>query len=238
MAQSPFEKVRSLVERRKLFESLLQEQSEILCKGEDDSLFHFKPTVLAGDSVMEGWFSAIEKNPVADTQILGNFTVGSEKYFFHAPLKVSGDEGSFEVSCDVFKLQRRASLRLQIPASFGMYLAITEFQGKNIYTIAQIADISAGGARIFFSDAHSTTTASGTSKDPGLRAGDQFKCVLRTNSKRNLDLSAIVKHSQKSVYHEEIIEQFGIEFTDLTPLLQNRLLGMTMDLQQRLVKEV
>lgn len=235
MARSPFEKVRSLVERRKLFETLLNERSDILCKGEDESLFHFKPTVLAGDAVMEGWFSAIEKNPTGNTKVLGNFAVGNEKYFFHAPLKVSGEEGSFEVNCDVFRLQRRASLRLQIPASFGMYIAITEFQGKTMYTVAHIADVSAGGARIFFSEVYAASA--GTSKDPGLRPGDKFKCVLRTSSKRNLDLYAVVKHSQKSVFHDEIIEQFGIEFVDLTPLLQNRLLGMTMDLQQRLVRE-
>lgn len=237
MARSPFEKVRSLVERKKLFEGLLREQTEILCKGEDDSLFNMKPMVLSGDSALQGFMTPIEKLPSEDTVILGNFSVGSEKYFFHAPLKIQEEEASFQISCEVFKLQRRNSVRLQIHPTYEMYLAITEFQGKSVYTMAHLSDVSAGGAKIFFSEAQAQMLNLGTSKNPGLRIGDQFKCILRTGSKRNLELVSLVKHVQKSVYQDEIIEQYGIEFIELTPLLQNRLVAMTMDLQQRMVKD-
>lgn len=237
MAKTPFEKVRSLVERRKLFEALLEEKTEILCKGDDESLFNFRPLVLAGGSVVQGWIVAIEKAPLNDTNILGNFAVGSEKFFFQAPMKVTQTEGSFPVNTSVYRLQRRASVRLQVHPSYNMYLALTEFQGKNIYSIAQISDISAGGARIFFSEFQAPIPAMGTAKNPGLRLGDQFKCVLHTGNHKNMELWGEVKHVQKASFHDEMIDHYGIEFVNANQSLKNRLVSMTMDLQRRMVRE-
>lgn len=235
MSKSPFEKVRSLVERRKLFEALLIEQTEILCKGEDESLFNFKPIALVSDSLLQGYMTAIEKTPQQDLDALGNFSVGVDRYFFKAPFKIMGDEAAFHVACDVFQLQRRATMRLHPHQDLGVYLALTEFQNKPIYTIAQIADISSGGARIFFSQVASPIPASTRMENPGLRQGDRFRCVLHLSDNKTLDLMAEVKHIQQAVHLGAIVDHLGVEFVDFTPVVKNRLMAMTMDLQQKMI---
>lgn len=224
-----------MVERRKLFEALLVEQTEIICKGDDDSLFNFKPIALISDSLLQGYMTAIDTTPQKDTDVVGNFGVGAEKYFFKALFKVMADEAVFHVTCDVYCLQRRASMRLHLDAELGVYLALTEFQSKPIYTIAQISDISAGGARIFFSHVDSPIPASTKMENPGLREGDRFRCVLHLSDHKTLDLTAEVKHIQQAVHRGQIVDQIGVEFVDCSPVMKNRLIAMTMDLQQKMV---
>lgn len=225
------------MERKKLFEALLKEQSEILCKGQDESLFYLKPTSIVADSHLQGWLAAIENLPNKDVEVLGNFTVGTERFFFQAELKVQKDEGRLQLNSDVYRLQRRASVRLHVQPAYGMYLAITEFKGKPVYSIAQIADLSAGGAKIFFSNIDSPVPATVNSDNLGLQVGDQFKAVLHFSNKKNIDVKAAVKHSQPAVHRGEIVDHIGLEFIDLTPVLKNRLIALTMDLQKRMIHE-
>jgi len=233
MAKTPFEKVRSLIERRKIFEALLHEKTEILCKGEDETLFQLRPVSIVSDTLMHGWMEAIEGLPKKDTDILGNFTVGSERYFFRTSLKVTGEEGAFNLNSDVFRLQRRSSMRLQVNPIYEMYLAVTELKGKAVYSIAQLADVSAGGARIFFSDVDSPIQA-GNAKVLKLAIQDQFKAILHLGQKKSLEVQCLIKHTQQAVYRGAVVEHFGIEFVDLTPAVKNRLLSLTMDLQKRM----
>ncbi len=236
MAKIPFEKIRSLVDRRKLFEALLREQTEILCKGDDESLFHLKPISIVGDNLIHGWMDPIESLPKSDTEVLANFSVGLERFFFHAPMKIINEEASFQINCDVYRLQRRSSLRLAMHSSYEVYMAITGFNSKPVYTVAQVADLSAGGARLFFSDVDSPIQA-GNSKPIDLKVGNQFKAVLHLGQKKTLDVQCEVKHIQQGVHRGAVTEYYGVEFVDLTPTLKNRLLSMTMDLQRRMTIE-
>ena len=48
-AKAPFEKIRSLVERRKLFEGVIRDGGEILCKADGDLLFNMNPKFIEHD---------------------------------------------------------------------------------------------------------------------------------------------------------------------------------------------
>ena len=238
MAKSPFEKVKSLVERRKLFEALLREGGDILCKGDGEALFHFKPVSISREGLMSGSMLAIEKTLEQTGLVLGNFSVIGERFFFSTEFELmKNGEIKFAVSCEVYQLQRRSSIRLHVQQSLGVYLAITEFQNKAIYVIAQIADLSAGGAKIFFSDLDSPVAATANSKNPNFRVGDQFKAILHLGLKRSLEVQVAVKHIQQAVHLGQIVDHIGIEFIELTSVLRNRLLAMTMDLQHRMISE-
>jgi hypothetical protein len=233
----PFEKIRSQVEKRKLFQELINAKSEIVTKGDDDSFFQLVPQKIINDSILLCGLINIEKLPQKDIKAIGNFSVGTDRYFFSGALKVMKDEAAFDISCDVFQLQRRATFRLSVRPQSGLFIALTKFDKKAIYVITQVADISAGGARVFFGETYSTTGITGTSVDPGLKMGSQFTCVIHPPSGKNIEVQAEVKHQQKAVVNGEITEQFGIEFINLSPLLKNRLTSMTLDLQQKFVNE-
>jgi hypothetical protein len=236
MGKTPFEKVRSLIERRKIFESLLHEKTEILCKGEDETLFHLHPISIVTDSHLHGWMENVEGVPQKDCDVIGNFTVGTDRYFFQTSLKIENGEASFQLNSDVFRLQRRSTIRLRVNPVYEMYLAIIEFKGGAVYSVAQLADVSAGGARIFFSDLDSPIQAA-NSKILKLQLKDRFKAVLHLGSKKSLEVFCEVKHSQQAIYRGSVVEHFGIEFVDLTPSAKNRLLALTMDLQRRMAAE-
>jgi hypothetical protein len=196
-------------------------------------LFHIKPISIVSDSLIHGWMEAIENLPQVDTEILANFTVGTERFFFHAHLKVMKDEATFHINSDVYRLQRRSSLRLTVHSDYECYLAITESKGKPVYSIAQVADLSAGGARLFFSDIDSPIQA-GNSKSLELKVGDRFKAVLHLGRKKNLDVQCEVKHIQQGVHRGAVMDYYGVEFVELNNHTKNRILSLTMDLQRRM----
>lgn len=236
MTKTPFDKIRSLVERRKLFEQVIAQQGEITCKGSDESLFLFKPTAMVEGDFVQGTIVSIEKMPSVKTDLVGNFAVGTDRYFFTGVFASNGTQGAMNVNCDIFLLQRRASFRLSVRPQLGLFMAVIEFQGTPLYLIAHVADISAGGAKVYFGESHSTSGITGTSKDPGLKAGSRFKAVIHPPSGKNLEVLCEVKHVQRSVVNDQMVDQFGVEFVGLDHRVKNRLMAMTMDLQQKLIQ--
>ena len=150
--KEPFERIRSIVERRRVFEHILKESGSITCKGSDDSLFLLKPVEILHDGTLIGTAAAIDKLPSRDVEVIGNFSVQTERYFFRADLKVKSSLFRIPISCDVFKLQRRQSLRVALPPSFPIYLNVREISGKPCLIEGRIAVLSSGGMKIYFGD--------------------------------------------------------------------------------------
>lgn len=219
-----------------MLEGLLKENSEMLCKGSDESLFHLKPLMVVEDKELQGLITPIEKAPTDDIDVMGNFAVGSDRFFLTAPMRVEKDEGSLPLTCEIFKLNRRATVRLHIQPDYGMYMAITEFQGKKLYSVAQIADVSAGGARIFFSKNDPNVQASNTKKLE-IRVGDKLKGVLHFVNNKTVEVEAEARHIQQAVYMGEIVDHIGLEFVGLQGAVKNRVISLTMDLQKKMVYE-
>jgi hypothetical protein len=239
MAKSPFEKVRSLAERRKLFEQVLSEKGQIICKADEDSLFHFLPQSIVSETLLQGEIKAMNHLPrEADAEIFGNFSVGSDKFFFHGPMKIMAEEAILPMACSVYRLERRSSLRIRLSSQLGIYAAVVELDRKPVYAIAQFADLSAGGARMFFSDLDSPLGATTRSAALPCRVGDRLKLVLHQKGKaKSLDLVAEVKHTQPAVHLGQMVDHIGIEFMELTQSARNRLLILTIDLQKQLALE-
>ncbi|PIS10861.1 MAG: hypothetical protein COT73_07130 [Bdellovibrio sp. CG10_big_fil_rev_8_21_14_0_10_47_8] len=141
------------------------------------------------------------------------------------------------IACDVFRFQRRSHMRLQVRPEIDIFLALTEHNGKSIYQVAHLADISASGARIYFGNIHGTSFVDGPSKNPGLEIGQVFRAVLHPPSGKCIDLKVQVRHSLKTKGDQASMTQFGVEFIDLPPVLKNRLAAMMMDLQYKILRE-
>lgn len=230
MTKLPFEKVRSLIERRKLFEQLIRAGGEIICKGED-SLFKLKPNQILSGTILQAEIEVIDQAPQEDLSAIGNFAIEADRYFFSGLLKIQGKLAELPLNCDVFLLQRRKTLRLALPAQWGLFLAMTEFHGRPVYISVSATDISAGGARIYFAELSGLVS----SKDPGLLAGARFKAVIHPPSTRTIEVLCEVKHVHHSVMDQQTVTQYGVEFVEQTLAQKNRLLALTMDLQRKLV---
>lgn len=235
--KTPFEKIRSLVERRKYFEELIRRNENIVCKDDRDHLFSFIPAQIS-DSELKGRCVAIDSLPDKSGNIIGNFSLGEEKFFFHGPVQLLAAKGeaSVAIDCDVFKLQRRTHVRLMIDAEVRLHMIITNYKGKPTYIEAQVSDISAGGVRLHFSEVPIYSHPGlATARNPGLRAGDKFSAVVHPPSGKTIEVICEVKHQLQSESKGDEMDQYGCEFVELSPLVKNRLLAMSMDLQKKIV---
>lgn len=235
--KTPFEKIRSLVEKRKYFQELIQRQEAIVCKDDRDHLFSFMPKKIVDESELKGTCVAIDSLPDKNGNIIGNFGLGEEKFFFHGPMTMqNSSEVTLSIDCDLFKLQRRTHVRLQIEPEVRLHMIITQYKGRSTYIEAQVSDISAGGARIHFPEfpVHSHPGIA-TARNPGLRAGEKFMSVVHPPSGKTIEVMCEVKHQLQSAILGDEMDQFGCEFVELTPLVKNRLLAMSMDLQKKIV---
>jgi hypothetical protein len=235
--KTPFEKIRSLVERRKFFSELIERKEPIICKDDRDHLFSFMPQEIVGDEQLKGTCRAIDSLPEKSGDVIGNFSLGEEKFFFHGQMQWKGNgEAWIEVECEVFKLQRRTHVRLQLEPELRLHVIITKYKGKATYIEAQASDISAGGVRLHFSGfpIHSHPGLA-TAHDPGLRTGERFTAVIHPPSGKTIEVICEVKHQLQSAIQGDEIDQYGCEFVELSQLVKNRLIAMSMDLQRKII---
>lgn len=235
--KTPFEKIRSLIERRKYFEELIRRSDSVVCKDDRDQLFSFFPKKMLNDSTVQGTCTAIDSLPTKNSMVIANFGIGEEKFFFQGPMTLlkNSDEITIEIDSDLYKLQRRTHIRFQIEAEVRLHIIITKYHGKSVYIETQVSDISAGGVRIHFSQfpiySHPGLA---TANNPGLRQGDKFHAVIHPPSGKTLEVVCEVKHQLQSAVKGDAMDQYGCEFVELTPLVKNRLLALSMDLQKKI----
>jgi hypothetical protein len=234
----PFEKIRSLVEKRKYFEDLIARKDAVVCKDERDQLFSFFPRQMVSESSVRGGCVAIDSMPVKNSVVIANFSVGEERFFFQGPmtLLMGSDEVTISIDSDLYKLQRRTHIRIQVEPELRLHMVITKYHNRSVYIETQVSDISAGGVRIHFSQfpIHSHPGIA-TANNPGLRQGDRFHAMIHPPSGKTLEVVCEVKHQLQSAVKGDAIDQYGCEFVDLSTLIKNRLLALSMDLQRKLV---
>ena len=236
MGKEPFEKVRSLVERRKLFQTVVEQKAEIVCKGGSDQLFLYEP--IGSDEIIHlnlGTSAVVYRRvknfvpiPAKAFEVIGHFSVDLDRYFFRGSLLPAGSQatGLFELdgSCDVFKLQRRQTFRVPVPAETPIYISAHSHNQKPIQVDFKLSDISVGGARIFRPLAYYSLslcdTISGIDHSPG---------------GKTVEFKSEVRHSMPQAFQGEVVPHFGIEFIDASQGFKNRMTALTMDLQHKIV---
>lgn len=237
-SKEPFEKVRSLVERRKLFQAVVEQKSEIVCKGKSDQLFLFEPIGsdevihlnLGTSAVVYGHIRNLSPLPHIPIEVIGHFSLDLDRYFFRGSLIPAGSQFKdlYEIdgTCDVFKLQRRQTFRVPLPATTPIYLSLLKHNGKSIEADFKVADISAGGARVFRPRG-----------DYPLTAGDEVSGVLHAPGGKTIEFKAEVRHLMDQAFQGEVVPHFGIEFVQRTEGFKNRMTALTMDLQHKIVTD-
>lgn len=235
-AKEPFEKVRSLVERRKIFQTVVEQKSEIVCKANGDQLFLYEPIDsdevihlnLGTSAVVYGRVRNLVPTPSKPFEVIGHFSVDLDRYFFRGKFIPAGSEGTglFELdgTCDVFKLQRRQTFRVPVPADTPIYISAHTHNRKPIQVDFKISDISVGGARVFRPLA-----------DYKLEVGDKLTGVVHSTGGKTVEFQAEVRHSMPQAFQGDVVPHFGIEFVEPTVGFKNRMMALTMDLQHKIV---
>ena len=212
MSKSPFERVFSLIDRRKLLQRVAKEKVSIVLKNEQDQVYIFKAQAIDKDFNLLG---NIATAGLKDSEkVTALFYVDKERYFLTTKLKRK-EEKQFVLLNDTqfFKFNRRNAFRIVLDGKADMTLQVMTIRNIDIKKDIEVIEFSSGGARIRWT---------GQSR---LSPGTIIKGILQWKRNKIIPVDASIVHNLgEGVY--------GVRFVNLSPILANRLKMLSVEVQQ------
>lgn len=224
MDQSTFKLIARADEKAKLWDDMAKARGEFLCKGTDDSICKLRVVLFnSKHQALECTF----ESPVTmkdQEEYLGHFFLGGEKYYFQSKAQVVNGKVLIPVPQELYHLQRRQNYRVHIPDGYQAFYNIILVNQKPQKITGQLADLSGQGCRVIYRlDA------------PLMKAGDQVTGHLLIGKRSPIEVQGIVRHI-KVDESNKVIQTFGIEFTPLTPILENKLFAITLEIHKEVFR--
>ena len=221
--QSIFKKV-ALSEKKMLFRELAVDKVQVAVKGAlGDEVFHVIAIQVEKDETLLCHHTEESKGISTPQKVVINFPFKSERYFLQTEMYFESGWIVIKIDGDLFQLQRRANARLDIPEKYDASFLIMQHAGANYFVECRLKDVSAGGFRIeYFGD------------QPSVQIGDELKGTLRIGIRRPLEFAVEVRFVQKTENEGVVKQVCGVQFKNVTLLMENRLLSLMMDLQREL----
>jgi hypothetical protein len=208
-------------ERLRLFKDLANVRGEIVCKGERDDVFRLTVERATGKQELQCSVPFGFSLPNSESDILGNFFIGGERYFFKTPVRVEGNIVILRMDTEIFHLQRRQNYRIRIPEKYQATLLISSHNKAAIKLSAQLIDLSSGGCRVALA-----------ASLPILETGDRIDGHIVIGKKDSIEIEGTVRHHklEKSVPTTKQI--FGVEFKALSTTIEGKIFAITMELHR------
>jgi hypothetical protein len=212
MNKSPFERVFSLVDRRKLLQSVARNHVTVILKNERNQVYIFKAEKMDKEFNLQGTVPNHSGNSVEKVTAL--FYIDKERYFLTTKLKMK--EGKVCVllnDTQFFKFNRRNAYRITLDGTVEMSLQILTIRNIDVKKNIRVIEFSSGGARVHWT---------GNNK---LSVGTIIKGVLQWRKGKFVPIDASVVHNLGNGI-------YGVRFVNLTPSLVNRLKMLSIEVQQ------
>ncbi len=211
MAKAPFERVFSLIDRKKLFLKVAKEQIEVIIKNTRGELFHFKPHSIDKELSMLGDLLDGSVRDYEKVTVL--FYVDKERYFVNTRVKKNEEGVRILNDPQFYRLNRRTAFRVQVPAVVELSYQIYSIRNIEMNRKASVLEFSSTGARIYWTG------------DSKLSKGTILKGVLQWGKGKSLPVDGMVVHSpEKGIY--------ALRFVSLNSILVNRLKMLSVEIQQ------
>jgi len=209
-----------------LFVELAKSKIHILCKGTGESIINLKAlTYETGKKIIECRTES-GRDLGVEEDILGNFQIGSEKYYFTGHLVSNSGVTYVRVTGDVFHLQRRQTYRVHIPDGYKYYFNILKVNGRPEAIPGQLNDLSGGGCRVIY-----------RLDTPLMKVGDQVTGQLQIGNRPTLEIDGEVRHIKIDATNK-VIQTFGIEFRHMNTVVENKIFAITMELYKEIFKNL
>lgn len=208
-------------ERQRLFKDLAAVRGIITGKGDGDEVYRLVLERTVANMELQCSISFGFPSPKKEKDLLVNFFIGGERYFFKTPVRVDADIVILRMDGDLFHLQRRQNYRIKIPENYQAHLLISKRNKITEKLRGQLYDLSSGGCRVVL-----------MANSPILEPGDHIEGFIQIGRRDTLEIEGTIRHHklEKAVsVHKQI---FGVEFKPLTPLLEGKLFAITMDLHR------
>lgn len=215
-----FSKV-SADEKLRLFKDLANVRGELICKGESDDIYRLIVERASAKQELQCSISFGLPFPKQEKELLGNFFLGGERYFFKTPVRIEKDIIILRMDSDLFHLQRRQNYRIKIPENYQATLLVSSLNKAPTKLNGQIFDLSSGGCRVVL-----------TASTPILEHGDIVSGYIVVGKRDPLEIEGVVRHHKVEKGTALTKQVFGIEFRQLSPLIEGKLFAITMDLHR------
>lgn len=211
-------------EKIKLWMDLAQIKGEVLCKGKGNSVC--KVRIVSYNSKthsLECHFETRIKLTEKE-EYLGHFFIGGEKYYFQSSAHIYLGKMMISLPEELYHLQRRQNYRVPIPDGYPASFNIIKVNNSPQKITGALGDLSSQGCKVVY-----------RMETPMIKVGDSVAGLLSIDKRSSFELTGVVRHIK---YEEgnKLIQTFGIEFTPLSPTLENKLFAITMEIHKQLFR--
>lgn len=223
MDQDIFKLVSKEEDKIRLWQDLADAKGEILCKGKDDNLCNVKALFFNPKTKnLECRFNSSTKL-TAREDYLGYIFIGGEKYYFQSTAQFQQEFVVVPLPKELYHLQRRQNYRVHIPTGYKGSFEIKKLRGAAVKTACELLDLSSQGCKLGCSLIKES-----------LQVDDRISGHLHLGSRAPIELEGVVRHVQNDTTKNQQI--FGVEWTSLSPILENRLFALTMEIHKEVFK--
>ncbi len=209
--KAPFERVFSLIERKKLLQRAAKEKVRIILKNSSGKISEFKIQSHDSDCNLEG---QVIGNDLKDYEkVTALFYVDSERYFLTTRIKKK--TGFFQLLNDpqFFKFNRRAAFRVKVPTSIELSYHVQSIRNIEVNKKISVLEFSSTGARLFWPG------------DSKLSKNTIIRGLMQWGKGKTLPVDCSIVHTpEKGVY--------GVRFVNLQTVTQSRLKMLSVEIQQ------
>ncbi|WII73597.1 PilZ domain-containing protein [Bdellovibrio sp. 22V] len=211
-------------EKAKLWNDLAQAKGELLCKGQEDAVCKLRVSFYNSKSQT---LECVFESPTTlkpQEEYLGHFFLGGEKYYFQSVTQIHQGKVIVPLPKELYHLQRRQNYRVRIPEGYQAFYNIILVNANPQKIIGQLADLSSQGCKVVYRlDA------------PLMKTGDQVTGHLVIGKRAPIEIQGVVRHI-KVDEGNKVIQTFGIEFTPLPAIIENKLFAITMEIHKDVFK--
>ncbi len=213
MTKSSFERILSLIDRRRILIEKVEAQSFFFCKSIDGVLFQFFHKSMSRDGHVDGIVKTKQMSKVKSKAILCLFHVGRDRYFLATKIVKLEDGYRLLNSAHFYKLNRREHYRIAVPKRSNIYIQLKSINRHPVKDKVPLLDFSAAGGRVdlsFFPDVVRETMIIGH---------------LIWFKEKSIPIQAQIKHQNKKGV-------CGLRFIFTDSIMQSRFKMMSIELQQ------
>ncbi len=219
--QSFFVAITSKEEKDRIFREIVAKKTELKLKSldSDGEIFIVEPMVIADDSTdltckIDG---KVVVNPKDDEVIL-KFSLGETLYMGQASFKYLYGTLYLDTRGKLFRVQRRDSFRVKLPASFQGKVRVDVLDGQSFKKAFSLMDLSGGGCRF-------EAPAVGIE----LKSEQKWTGALLMPGRPELAVGGVLKHIASHPTMKDRV-WIGTAFTGINMATTNRIEGLVMDL--------
>lgn len=220
--QDIFQRLANEDEKQKIFDSLALTRMELSAKTDEGEIVKMK-AIRHIQSTLSCEFAETNIKEFAGEVVLTFFT-GGQKYFMKCPVRISKPGMcNFKTSSPLYILQRRDNFRVKVPSSYSTVIHYTDELGYHKEVSAEMFDISAGGCRLVHHQ-----------QMPNFSVDQKVDLELLIGKRDPISVKAQIRHKQEAEVDRKKVQVFGLEFVQMTPQFEAKLLAIVIDLHREL----